>query len=70
MLGIAEISSNENLSINEIFPSLEKYRTEHNAINLQKLCVEVAEFCRAIYASTQSDEERKVYKSMIEKLNK
>jgi predicted aminopeptidase len=54
----------------EIFPALHKYKTEHTIANLQKLCVEVADFCKAIYASTQSDEERKVYKTMLEKLNK
>ncbi len=54
----------------DIFPALHKYKKQHTLVNLQKLCVEVAEFCKAIYASTQSDEERKVYKSMLEKLNK
>jgi hypothetical protein len=54
----------------DIFPALHKYKKEHNIVNLQKLCVEIAEFCLQIYASTQSDEERKVYKSMLEKLNK
>ena len=54
----------------EIFPALRKYKNEHNAINLQKLCVEVAEFCKAIYASTQSDAERAIYNSMVKKLNK
>lgn len=54
----------------DIFPALHKYKKEHNIINLQKLCVEIAEFCSQIYASTQSDEERRVYKSMLEKLNK
>lgn len=54
----------------DIFPALHKYKKEHNVVNLQKLCVEIAEFCSQIYASTQSDEERKVYKSMLEKLNK
>lgn len=54
----------------DIFPALHKYKKQHTLINLQKLCTEIADFCLAIYASTQSDEERKVYKSMLEKLNK
>ena len=54
----------------EIFPALRKYKNEHNATNLQKLCVEVAEFCKAIYASTQNESERAIYKSMVKKLNK
>ena len=54
----------------DIFPALHKYKNEHNATNLQKLCVEVAEFCRNIYASTQNEAERKIYYNMLEKLNK
>lgn len=68
-----KIEDKVTLNINEendIFPALHKYKKEHNIVNLQKLCVEIAEFCSQIYASTQSDEERKVYKSMLEKLNK
>lgn len=52
----------------DIFPALHKYKSEHNIINLKKLCIEISEFCRAVYASTQNDEERKVYFSMLEKL--
>ena len=54
----------------DIFPALHKYKTEHNISNLQKLCVEVADFCLAIYSSTQNDEERKIYYAMLDKLNK
>ena len=53
-----------------IIPSLHKYKANHNIINLQKLCVEISEFCRAVYASTQNAEERKVYREFIDKLNK
>lgn len=56
--------------IEDIFPALQKYKEEHSKANLQKLCVEIAEFCRSVYASTQNEEERKIYRSMIEKLNK
>lgn len=54
----------------DIFPALHKYQSEHTTDNLQKLCVEIGEFCRAVYASTQNEAERKIYRSMIEKLNK
>lgn len=54
----------------DIFPALHKYQTEHNLVNLQKLCVEIAEFCRAVYASTQNENERDIYYGMLEKLNK
>ena len=52
----------------DIFPALHKYKSEHSLENLQKLCVEVADFCRAIYSSTQNDREREVYFSMLDKL--
>lgn len=52
----------------DIFPALHKYQTEHTLINLKKLCVEIADFCRAIYSSTESDEERKIYFDMLENL--
>ena len=54
----------------DIFPALQKYKDEHNAANLQKLMVEILEFCRSVYASTQNEADRKIYHSMIEKLNK
>lgn len=54
----------------DIFPALHKYQTEHNSVNLQKLCVEIAEFCRAVYASTQNESERDIYYGMLEKLQK
>jgi hypothetical protein len=56
--------------IADIFPALQKYKDEHNTANLQKLMVEISEFCRAVYASTRNEAERKIYRSMIEKLNK
>lgn len=54
----------------DIIPALHKFQSVHNTQNLQKLCVEVLEFCNAIYASTRNDEERKVYDKMVEKLKK
>lgn len=54
----------------DIFPALHAYQSEHNETNLKKLCVEVAEFCRAIYASTRSEAERKIYYGMLDRLAK
>lgn len=56
--------------ITGIFPALHKYKISHSTENLQKLCVEIAQFCRAVYASTQNERERKIYFDMLEKLNK
>lgn len=61
--------TNDNSEL-DIFPALQKYKYEHNTANLQKLMVEILEFCRSVYASTQNETERKIYYSMIEKLNK
>ena len=52
----------------DIFPALHKYKNQHNTDNLQKLCVEISQFCRAVYASTQNEQERKIYNSAISKL--
>jgi mevalonate pyrophosphate decarboxylase len=62
--------ANANSEIQDIFPALQKYKEEHNSANLQKLCVEISEFCQSVYASTRNEAERKIYRTMIEKLNK
>ena len=53
-----------------IIPALHKYKADHNITNLQKLCVEISDFCRAVYASTQNEAERNIYFNMLDKLNK
>ena len=53
----------------DIIPALHKYKSNHNIINLQKLCVEISDFCRAVYASTRTIEERQVLKKMLDKLS-
>jgi hypothetical protein len=55
--------------IADIFPALKKYKDEHNTSNLQKLCVEVLEFCRSIYASTQNENEREAFRKIVRKLS-
>lgn len=63
-------TTEEVQEIMEIFPALHKYKEDHTEDNLRKLCVEVSEFCRAIYASTKSQKERDIYLSYIKKLIK
>lgn len=53
-----------------IVPALHKYKANHNITNLQKLCVEIADFCRAVYSSTENEQERQIYYAMLDKLNK
>ena len=64
-----EKQTNDNSEL-DFFPTLQKYKDEHNTANLQKLMVEILEFCRSVYASTRSEDERKIYHNFIEKLNK
>ena len=54
----------------DIIPALHKYKSDHNITNLQKLCVEIAQFCRAVYSSTQNEQERNIYYNMLDKLTK
>ena len=61
---------NEYQEAINIFPALHKYKEEHSIPNLQKLCIELAEFCSAVYASTRSPEEREIYRAFVSKLNK
>lgn len=67
-----ELENQKNIysEIESIFPALQKYKAEHTKTNLQKLCVEIAEFCKSVYASTQNQEEREVYYTMLDKLSK
>ena len=53
----------------DIFPALHKYKEKHSTENLQKLCVEIADFCRAVYSSTQNEQERNIYYNMLDKLS-
>jgi uncharacterized protein YgfB (UPF0149 family) len=53
----------------DIFPALHKYQDQHNTANLQKLCVEVVEFVRAIYSSTQNEQEREILRKHLDKLH-
>ena len=60
--------SNEYKEAVKIFPALHKYQNEHTVHNLQNLCVEIADFCKSVYASTQSENERKIFHSVLDKI--
>ena len=66
----AQITAEYREAVDTFFPALHKYQKDHTTLNLQKLCVEISEFCDAVYASTQNDEERAIFKKMVQKLNK
>jgi hypothetical protein len=65
-----EKQKDEYSELKDLFPALQKYKTEHNTANLQKLCAEIKEFCKSVYASTESEQERNVYYNMVDKLLK
>ena len=54
--------------LKDLFPALQKYKTEHSTANLQKLCAEIKQFCKAVYASTENEEERNLYMLMVDNL--
>ena len=54
----------------DIFPALHKYKISHTTDNLKKLCVEISQFCRAVYASTENEQERQIFNVMLDKINK
>jgi hypothetical protein len=66
--------SNKSRTLNnelaDIFPALKNYKSNHSLTEFKKLCIEIEEFIRQVYASTQSKEERQIYFAMLEKLNK
>ena len=54
----------------DIVPALHKYKADHSITNLQKLCVEISDFCRAVYSSTENEQERQIFNAMLDKLQK
>ena len=63
-----DMEPQNNVVSDELFPALHKYKVDHNIDNLQKLCVEVVDFCKAIYASTQNQEERDIYQKIFSRI--
>lgn len=56
--------------LNDIEPSLTRFIKSHTLENLQKLCLEIQEFCQSVYALTQNEEERSIYFDMVSKINR
>lgn len=67
---LKEIEPDEQISDSLIFDKLEDYKADHTLINLQKLCVEISDFCCAIYSSTANEQEREIYCHMIEQIKR
>ena len=56
--------------LNDIEPSLTRFIKSHTLENLQKLCLEIQEFCQSVYALTQNEEERSIYFDMVSKISR
>jgi regulator of sigma D len=65
---VKAMHNDEYKEANDIFPALKKYKDEHNVNNLKKLCVEIADFCKAVYASTTNEDERTAYRQILSKI--
>lgn len=64
------ISTAPMTELNDIEPSLMHFIKFHTLENLQKLCLEIQEFCQSVYALTQNEEERSIYFDMARKINR
>lgn len=51
-----------------VISTLSDYQAEHSISNLKKVCLEISEFCLSLYASTENEEERKIFRNMITKV--
>ena len=56
--------------LTDIFPALKNYKQNHTLTEFKKLCMEIEEFLRQVYASTTNADERQIYFDMLQKLNK
>ena len=54
--------------LKDVAPSLSAFIENHTTENLQKLCLELQEFCQSVYALTKNDDERKIYFKMLDNL--
>ena len=54
--------------LKDVAPSLNTFIENRTIENLQKLCLELQEFCQSVYALTKNDDERKIYFKMLDNL--
>ena len=61
----------ENVSESEfgdIRPALNRYNTEKSLENFERLCVEIEEFCKAVYAEIDSEEKNNFFIKTLDKI--
>lgn len=62
-----EVESISSTDKSGIFPTLSAYQKARTDENFHKVCVELADFCIALYASTQNDKQREIYRAIMAK---
>lgn len=60
----------EETELVDILPALTRYQHTRSISDYRALCKEVEQFCHALYASTENEEERAIYNNMVAKLPK
>ena len=61
----------ENASESEfgdIRPALNRYNIEKSLENFERLCVEIEEFCKAVYAEIDSEEKKNFFIKTLDKI--
>ena len=62
----AENASESELG--DIRPALNRYNTEKSLENFERLCVEIEEFCKAVYAEIDSEEKKNFFIKALDKI--
>lgn len=52
----------------DIRPALNRYNTEKSLENFERLCVEIEEFCKAVYAEIDSEEKKNFFIKTLDKI--
>ena len=47
---------------------LKRYNAEKSLENFERLCVEIEEFCKAVYAEIDSEEKRDIFVKTLDKI--
>ena len=54
--------------LGDIRPVLKRYNTEKSLENFERLCVEIEEFCKAVYAEIDSEEKKNFFIKTLDKI--
>lgn len=54
--------------LGDIRPALKRYNAKKSLENFERLCVEIEEFCKAVYAEIDSEEKRDIFVKTLDKI--